>query len=194
MNLEHTTTESRFSSKWTLTVFLAALGFHLFFVTVNWSYGFMQGHEFRQAQTALITEYINKQNNFGIYYETPILGKPWAFPLEFPFYQWVVVIVKRTLSIEYFEAARAVSVTCFYGSLPAIFLLLGSWRIPRAKRWFLLALILVSPVYIFYSRAFLIDPMAMMVSAWFLTAFVRAMQGRSWRWWWVALLAGTIGI
>jgi len=180
--------------RWSLAVFGAALLFHFYFVTINWSYGFMQGHEFRQAQTALITEYINKQNNFGIDYETPILGKPWAFPLEFPFYQWTVVMVKRIFDVEFFEAARAVSLACFYGALPAVFLLLGSWQISRAKRWLMLALILVSPVYIFYSRAFLIDPMAMMFSAWFLTAFVRAMQQRSWAWWGVATLVGTLGI
>ena len=194
MNTKHTTGEFRFSASWTLAIFLGALGFHLYFVTVNWTYGFMPGHEFRQAQAAIITEYINKQNNFGIDYETPILGKPWAFPLEFPFYQWAVALVKRTLSIEYYEAARAVSLFCFYLALPAVFLLLGSWRISGARRALLLSLILVSPVYIFYSRAFLIDPMAMMFSAWFLTAFIRAMDARSWRWWWLATVTGTIGI
>jgi hypothetical protein len=194
MNAKQTTDEFRFSARWTLAVFLAALGFHFYFVTVNWTYGFMPGHEFRQAQTAIITEYINRQNNFGIYYETPILGKPWAFPLEFPFYQWTVALVKRTLSIEYYEAARGISLSCFYLALPAVFLLLGSCRISGPKRWLLLSLILVAPVYIFYSRAFLIDPMAMMFSAWFLTAFIRAMKTRSWKWWWGASVVGTIGI
>lgn len=194
MNTPHIASETQLTSRWTVWLFLSALVFHAYFVTVNWSWGFMLGHEFRQAQTALITEYIDKQDNFGTYYETPILGKPWAFPLEFPFYQWTVVAVKRVFDWEYFEAARAVSLACFYGALPAVFLLLGSFGVTTARRWVLLAVVLMAPVYIFYSRAFLIDPMAMMFSAWFLTAFIRAMQTRSWVWWSLAVLVGTVGI
>ena len=102
----------------------------------------MLGHEFRQAQTALITDYIDRQNNFGVYYETPILGKPWAFPLEFPFYQWVVVGVKRVLGIRDFEAARTVSLSCFYLALPAFYILLGAAGVSRARRWIFLALMM----------------------------------------------------
>ena len=180
-------------SRWTLGCFLVAAAAHFYFVTINWTHGFMLGHEFRQAQTALITDYIDRQNNFGIYYETPILGKPWAFPLEFPFYQWAVVAVERLFELRDFEAARTVSLSCFYLALPAFYLLLGSIGVSQARRWVFLALLMFCPAYIFYSRAFLIDPMAMMFSAWFLTAFVKTMQSRKWQWWVVCTLAGTMG-
>ncbi|GAB5560384.1 MAG: hypothetical protein SynsKO_20310 [Synoicihabitans sp.] len=194
MSHEKSQTEFPLAARWTFVIFVLALGYHFFFATYNFTYGFMVGHEFRQTQTALITRTIDEQNNFGIYYETPILGKPWAFPLEFPFYQWVVVGVKRTLDLEYIEAARGVSLTCFYGMLPAVFLLLGSCGISLSRRWLIMALVLFAPVYIFYSRAFLIDPMAVVFSAWFLTGFVRAMNTRSWWWWSLAVVTGTIGI
>jgi hypothetical protein len=179
--------------RWTRVCFLLAVAVHFYLVTINWTWGFMLGHEFRQAQTALITDYIDRQNNFGFYYETPILGKPWAFPLEFPFYQWAVVGVKRLLEIKDYEAARTVSLSCFYLALPAFYLLLGAAGVSPAKRWIFLALMVFCPVYIFYSRAFLIDPMAMMCSAWFLTAFVLMMQRRKWHWWVICTLAGTVG-
>jgi len=178
---------------WARGWFFVALALHFYFVTINWTWGFMLGHEFRQAQTALITEYIDRQNNFGIYYETPILGKPWAFPLEFPFYQWAVVGVKRLFEIKDYEAARTVSLSCFYLALPAFYILLGTAGVSRAKRWIFLALLMFCPVYIFYSRAFLIDPMAMMFSAWFLTAFVQTMRTRKWQWWVACTLAGSVG-
>ncbi|MDB6116009.1 MAG: hypothetical protein JWQ62_2954, partial [Lacunisphaera sp.] len=55
-----------------------------------------------------------------------------------------------------------------------------------------LALVLCAPVYIYYSRAFLIDAMALMCCAWFLLGFVRAMDERRWRWLALATLAGTL--
>ena len=59
-------------------IFVLALGYHLHAVTYHWTMGFMSGHEFRQAQTAITTYYIDQQNNFSLRYETPILGKPWV--------------------------------------------------------------------------------------------------------------------
>ncbi len=192
-NESNSTTDHWLISRWTRLCFLLAVGVHFYLVTINWTWGFMLGHEFRQAQTALITEYIDKQNNFGVYYETPILGKPWAFPLEFPFYQWAVVGVKRLFEVKDYEAARTVSLGCFYAALPAFYLLLGAFGVSQARRWIFLALMMFCPVYIFYSRAFLIDPMAMMFSAWFLTAFVLMMQRRRWQWWVLCTVAGSIG-
>ncbi len=184
---------SSLSSRWTFALFVLVLAAHFGFATHNFEWGFLIGHEFRQAQTALISEYIDKQNNFGIYYETPVLGKPWAFPLEYPFYQWVVVLVKRTLDLKLFEAARGVSLASFYLALPAFWLLLGSFGVSAARRWVLLAVTLFCPALIFYSRSFLIDPMAMSFSAWFLAAFVRMMDTRKFTWLGVVLVTGTLG-
>jgi len=180
--------------KWGGWALVVGLALHFALATGNFGRGFMGGHEFRQAQTALIAEYIDKQNNFGLYYETPILGKPWAFPLEVPIYQWTVVGLKRAIDLKDFEAARVVSLASFYLTLPALFLLLGSMGLsPGARCWALLP-VLVCPVYLFYSRAFLIDPMAAMFSAWFLAAFVRTMDRRHWGWWLLATVSGTLGI
>ena len=137
-NESNSTTDHWLISRWTRLCFLLAVGVHFYLVTINWTWGFMLGHEFRQAQTALITEYIDKQNNFGVYYETPILGKPWAFPLEFPFYQWAVVGVKRLFEVKDYEAARTVSLGCFYAALPAFYLLLGAFGVSQARRWIFL--------------------------------------------------------
>ena len=183
---------STISPRWAMVLFLVALCFHVYFATYNWTWGFMAGHEFRQAQTAIITEYIDKQDNFGMTYETPILGKPWAFPLEFPIYQWIVVGVMRGLDLKIFEAARSVSLGSFYIALPAFWILLGSLGISRGRRWIVLATTLFCPAHIFYSRAFLIDPMAMMFSAWFLAGFVRMMETRRWRWLVLCTLTGTV--
>src|SRR6478735_5894246 len=173
--------------------FVAALVVHLWAVTYNWTIPYMAGHEFRQAQTAITSYYIDQQNNFGLLYETPILGKPWvSILMEVPFYEWTVVLVSRAAHISHLSAARGVSTACFYLMLPAIYLLLGRLGLAKPRRLLALALILACPVYIYYTRAFLMDAMALMFCAWFLLGFVRTMDERRWSWLALTMVSGTM--
>jgi hypothetical protein len=178
-------------SRYLVLLFCAALAVHLFLATRNWHSRFMVGHEFRQTQTALIAYYIDKENNFSVDYSVPILGKPWVLPLEFPLYEWSVVWLSRATALPQHEAARAISLACFYLTLPALYLLLGQLGLDRARRLFVLACTLLCPVYIFYARAVLIDPMALMFSVWFLAAFTRLLREQRWPWLPVVVLCGT---
>jgi len=175
-----------------VAIFVAALLLHVWLVTRNFQVPFLSGHEFRQSQTALIAYYIDQQNNFSPLYEQPILGKPWiGFMLEFPLYQWCVVGLSRATGWEHHIAARVISLASFYAALPALALLLGRMGLGLPRRLFVLALLLCCPVYIYYTRAFLIDAMAWMFGAWFVAAFVRTMDRRSVGWLAVAIAAGT---
>ena len=183
---------ARGESRVLTTIFVVALLFNLYGVTYNWTIGFMAGHEFRQAHTAIVAYYIDQQDNFSLLYETPIFGKPWvSLLLEVPIYEWAVVGLSRLTGLPHVIAARTISAACFYLTLPAIWLLLGRLGLPKPRRLLVLALILSAPVYIFYSRAFLMDSMALMASAWWLVAFVRTMDERRWHWLALAILAGT---
>ncbi len=173
-------------------IFCAALIAQFYFTTTNWTSPFMPGHEFRQAQTAIVSYYIDEQNNFSLLYETPIIGKPWvSILLEVPIYEWSVVLLSRATGWPHFMAARAISLTCFYLALPALYLLLGRLALPRPRRLLVLALILTCPVYIFYSRAFLMESMELMCCGWFLLGFVRTMDERRWSWLTLTIIAGT---
>lgn len=183
---------SRTESRLLTGIFLAALIYSLSGVSYHWTKGFLSGHEFRQTQTALITHYIDQDDNFSLLYETPLVGKPWvSILLEVPLYEWTVVGLSRVTGLPHFMAARTVTAACFYLTLPAIYLLLGKFNLPRPRRLLVLALILCAPVYIYYSRAFLIDSMALMFSAWWLLAFVRTMDERRWPWLVLATVAGS---
>ncbi len=186
-------TSLRWESFLLVVLFCAALLAHFYFATSNWSSGFMPGHEFRQAQTALVAYYIDEQNNFSLRYELPLLGKPWvSVLLEVPIYQWSVVGLSRAIGVPHFMAARTVSLACFYFALPALYFLLGRLGLGRPRRLLALALILTCPVYIFYSRAFLMESMAVMCCAWFLLGFVRTMDERRWSWLALTIIAGTL--
>lgn len=176
-------------------LFLLSLVGHFILTTGNWQASFMPGHEFRQTLTAIISYYIDEQDNFSPFYETPIVGKPWvSVLLEMPFYQWSVVGLSRATGWPHYIAARTISLASFYLALPALYFLLGRLRLLPARRLLALVPILLSPVYIFYSRAFLMDPMMLMLSAWFLYGFVRTMDDRSWGWLIFTALTGAIAV
>jgi hypothetical protein len=158
-----------------MVFFCALLLVHLFLVTRNWSAGALRGQEFRQTQTAISAYYIQAESNFSLAYPTPVLGKPWSVPMEFPLYQWCVVGVSNSLGLPLPQAGRTVSLICFYLLLPAMFILLIKLGVPARARWWCLALLVSCPLYIFYTRAFLIESMALMLSVWFLAAFVAAL-------------------
>jgi hypothetical protein len=183
----------RWESRLLTAVFGVALALHFFCATYNLKVPFMPGHEFRQAQTAIISHYIDEQDNFSLLYETPILGKPWvSILMEVPFYEWAVVGLSRATGVPHIVAARTISLLSFYLSLPAFYLLLGRLGLARPRRLLALALVLTCPVYLFYSRAFLIDPLAFMCSAWFLLGFVRTMDTRRWSWLALTIVSGTL--
>ena len=158
---------------------------------VGWQSKNLPGVEYRQAQTALSAHFIKLEDNFSLTYPTPVLGKPWSIPLEFPLYQWTVVVVSRGTGLGLVKAGRAVSMACFYLMLPAIYLLLARWRVAPGHRWLVLAVVVTCPLYVFYSRAFLIETMALMFSLWFWVAFERAVTERSRGWLALAIVAGT---
>lgn len=171
-------------------LFLAALAFHGWGAMVGWKSRNLPGVEFRQAQTALSAYFIDQDSNFDLAYPTPVLGKPWSVPMEFPLYQWTVVVTSRVTGLGLTKAGRAVSLACFYLCLPALFLLLGRWGVDPGRRWLVLALVVTCPLYIFYSRAFLIETMALMLALWFWVAFERSVRDRNLAWLVVAVLAG----
>lgn len=184
-------TPHRLEDRILIAVFVCALLTHVWLVTRNWSVGFMLLHEFRQTQTALISHFIDREDNFSLLYEVPIVGKPWiSVLLEVPFYEWSVVLVQRWTGWPLVVAARSVSLVCFYLTLPALWWLLGRLGLTRPRRLLALGLVLVSPVYIFYTRAVLMESMVLMCCAWFLVGYLAMMEHRRWTWFLLATVAG----
>ena len=116
-------------------VFLIALTVHCALSAVGWNNNNLPGVEFRQAQTAISAHFIQVENNFSPAYPTPVLGKPWSIPMEFPLYQWSVVVLSNATGLPLIQAARTISLLCLYLSLPAVWLLLRRLQWSRAARW-----------------------------------------------------------
>lgn len=172
-------------------LFGGLLLFNIWGVSVGWKNLNLPGCEFRQAQTALSALFIQRDHDFSLAYPTPVLGKPWSIPMEFPLYQWTVVVLSDATGLSLTSAGRTVSAVCFYLALPAFYLLLARLGLNRAQRLIGLGFILTCPLYIFYARAFLIETMALMFGAWYLVALVETMKRRSARWLLLCIVAGT---
>jgi len=172
--------------------FLVALGLNFWASTVGWHNPNLRGVEFRQAQTALSTYFIQKEHNYALAYPTPVLGKPWSIPLEFPLYQWTVAALSDASGCSLVATGRAVSLGCFYLTLPAVFLLLGRWRLTASRRLWILVALVSCPLYVFYGRSFLIETMALLASVWFLVAYLKAVETGRWSWIVAANLLGAV--
>jgi hypothetical protein len=176
----------------TLIGFCLLLAFHIWGVSVGWTSLNLPGNEFRQTQTAMTALYVQREHNFSLAYPTPVLGKPWSIPFEFPLYQWSAVWLSNATGMPLTQAGRAVSLICFYLSLPPMWLLLGRLGVIGTRRLVVLGMVLICPLYVFYARAFLIETMALMFSLWFLYAYVTTVEHRSWAWLAIANLAGAL--
>ncbi len=153
-------------------VLILALAWMLYWAGVNWSSPAMLGHEFRQSQTALTAQVMQDQG-FKLAYETPVLGKPWSIPMEFPFYQWLVAKMANLTGTEIIEAGRFTAMLGFLLGLPAWWLLARSAGYSRSASAVLLVPILLAPVYVFYSRTVMIESTAWALGAWFLWSVLR---------------------
>ena len=172
-------------------LFFGLLAFHGWGAGTGWKNLNLPGGEFRQSQTAISAYFIQRDQDFSLAYPTPILGKPWSVPFEFPLFQWTVVWLSDNTGLQLTQAGRTVNLMCFYLSLPAIYLLLGYLRLTWQRRLISLSFVLSCPLYIFYGRAFLIEMMALMFAVWFLVSYLRALENKSLGWLSLAIIAGT---
>src|SRR5262249_12586239 len=70
-------------------LFAVALIHALWAMRIGWDNGIYDAFGFRQTQTAMSTYYMLHGGPLFAY-ETPLFGYPWAIPIEFPLYQWIV--------------------------------------------------------------------------------------------------------
>jgi hypothetical protein len=169
---------------------LGVLIWHAQTVTTGWSSPALTGNAFRQLQTGQTTQFIVFEDNYSLAYPTPILGQPWSIPMEFPLYQWMVAKLHQVSAIPLVECARWVSLLSFYSALPAIYLLLIGLGMPARRATLALVPVLLPPVTVLYSRAFLIDTLALSLALWFLYFFTQLLRKPGLRWW---LLTGMMG-
>jgi hypothetical protein len=142
---------------------LASLVYYFSSVSIGWKNAISDSHGFRQSQTAITADVILRGGPWLIY-ETPVLGPPWRVPFEFPLYQWIVAALAWSTGMALDPAGRMVSVAFFLLTLWPTERILAALRVTLPRRLIVLALLVCSPFYIFWSRTFLIESTALFLA------------------------------
>jgi len=185
-----TYTKQPYTDRLILTVFLVCLVWSLWTAGVGWTNSLSDSHGFRQAQTAITSYYLLRGGPF-LNYETPVVGSPWSIPFEFPLYQWVVAAAAGVLKSPLVQTGRFTSEWFFWLSLLPLWMILAELRVRHVYRFVFLTLLIVSPEYVFWSRAFLIESTAFcfgMAYLFFLSRYIRTRNIMD------ALLGGAMGV
>jgi hypothetical protein len=120
-------------------------------------------HAFRQAQTAISAYWIAHGGPL-LAYETPVFGAPYSAPFEFPLYQWIVAILHRVTRVGLDQTGRVVSVAFFVLTTVPFFRLLRRSGVSAGSARLAVAVLLVAPEYLYWSRTFLIESTALFLS------------------------------
>jgi hypothetical protein len=148
------------SERWLLWLFVACLIHAIWALSAGWNHSILGLHGFRQTQTAMAVEYMLSGSNW-LRYETPFLGVPWSIPFELPLFQWIVAVGSKLLGTPVVQTARLVSVAFFLATIPPLISLQTSLGIRGNRRLILPSLFLMSPIYVFWSRAVMIESTAL---------------------------------
>ena len=155
-------------------VFLLILVATMMTESQRWDASILDRFESRQVQTAMTAYWINAEG-FRLDYLTPLFGPPWSIPMEFPTYQLIVAKLSQVTGLHLEQAGRLVSILFFLAMLPAAFDLLGRAGLSPSRRLLALAVVLTTPVYLFYTRTVMMETTALCFSVWFLCLFCRGL-------------------
>ncbi len=157
---------------------------------------------FRQNQTAMSAQWFDLKNPIRglFFYETPEFGAPWMVPFEFPLYQAVVAIVSRHSGFSLTTTGRLVNGVFFIATLVPLWFLVRDLRLGMRLYFFSALFLLFSPLYLYWSRTFMIESTAVFFGFSFLACvglgislWVREGWGRLvWAWLVVALVCGIL--
>lgn len=144
-------------------------------------------HGFRQTQTALAAQYLDHFSDLFAY-QIPVLGEPWAVPFEFPLYQALVRLVSASTGIELITTGRVVGMT--FQVLTLLCLARLCRQLGVARPGLVCAFAALAPIYVFWSRTFMIETTALFFALAFLTLQLDVLRSHSWRTLSLLLVAG----
>ena len=127
----------------------------------------------RQAQTAIGARSLLEGSPWFAY-QLPLFGPPYGLPIEFPLYQWLTALLVAITGMPLIAAGRIVSIAFFLSCIVALWKILEFLEVELRGKLVIVALLLVCPVYLFWSRTFMIETCALSVCLWFTLFALRA--------------------
>lgn len=163
MVAEPALTGSRLRQGADVFLFLAAVAIFLAVGLFNVGQPLLEQHAFRQTQTAL-TAYWMRSDGFSLAYETPVLGAPWSIPFEFPVYQAVVAAASWLTGLPLDAVGRVANLLASLLVCVPLYHCLRLLGVVRGAGLYACALYLTAPIYLFWSGAFMIEGLALLLT------------------------------
>jgi hypothetical protein len=164
----------------------------LWALTREWDKPLLDLHSFRQTQTAISAYYMVGNPSVFFHYITPVLGKPWAIPLEMPFYQWIAARWHEWTGMGLDQSGKLVSIVFLFACLLPIWKLLKELSIPPSARWLTIAVFLSMPLHLYWGRSFLIETMGLFLSLSMVSCTITGYRSKKWRWLAAGLVFGIL--
>jgi Dolichyl-phosphate-mannose-protein mannosyltransferase len=172
-------------------LFAFAFLFSLWALSVAFGNDIMDEHSFRQTQTAYATYWMMKGGPFFAY-ETPFFGFPWSAPFELPIYQWIVAKLAAFSGLGIEASGRIVGRGFFYLALWPLYSIFRSLKFSSTVSLAGLSIYLLSPLYLYWSRTFMIESTALFFSLAYSALFIRALQAPTLALWLLCAAAGAL--
>jgi len=132
-------------------------------------------YAFRQTQTAIVAQYLHGVGDLFTG-ELPVFGSPWSVPFEFPLYQALVKSLSVATGLELNTCGRLVSVGFFLMALACLARLCRQFDVRHPV--LVCSLVALTPLYVFWSRSFMIETTAVAFMLWFATIQVDVYRDR----------------
>jgi hypothetical protein len=171
-----------------ITIFVTTLIANAFFITRGLNNTIYDNYDFRQAQTAITIDYFIS-DGITINYITPVLGEPWSIPMEFPLYQYVTASFSKITNFSIDTSGRIISIVFFYIALLYCYLIVKTIIKDKILALLPISLLLLNPVYLFWSRTIMIESTALALSLSYLYYVMLFMETKK-RWAIVILIGG----
>jgi hypothetical protein len=185
---------SRYLKIPTILIFISVLVVACWAMTRHLDKPMLGPHSFRQTQTAISSDHMAKDASMFADYITPVLGKPWQIPMELPLYQWITARWHHLSGMALDPSGKLVSVAAWLACMLPLYLLLKTLRFSRSQILLMLVVLLSSPLYLFWSNAFLIETTGLLLVLGMVACAVRGHERKSAHWLLAALGLGIIAI
>lgn len=155
----------------TLIIFIGVIYFYLQYASeplLGW-YGS------REVQTAITAYWFDFHHLFKslFFYETPLFGSPWSIPFEFPLFQLGAASVHSLTGMPLDQSGRWLSSLLFFCCFIPLYNIIKEIGLDKEYFYISAILLLLSPLYLYWSRAFLIESSALFTGFLFLWSSIR---------------------
>ena len=141
-------------------------------LALSWNLPLLEYRSFRQTQTALSSYWMATTANW-LAYPTPMFGYPWSIPFEFPLFQAIVLGVANVLPISLDQSGRLVAWLFAFLTLFPLRACVREITGRDALANNFMLFFLLSPLYLFGARCFLIESTALFFSVLFIATLAR---------------------